>query len=200
MRARINPSDLCTSIAVYPKPGVDPERLAKTVERKVSGIKAAGPSAFKEQVGNQMKMFNGIIFSVALISLVVGGMSVVNTMTMTVSERTREIGIRKAIGAGTGAVMRQFIAESGLIGLLGGLTRPCDRRLRSPQLLNLAAQASGTMLFLVTARLAARVARLRGRPRRRSPGSTPRCTRRASIPSRPCATSSAAPTEPTRLL
>jgi putative ABC transport system permease protein len=152
--SRMNPADLCTSIAVYPRPGADPEALAKTIEREVTDVKAAGPSTFKRQVADQMKMFNGIIFSVALISLIVGGMSVVNTMTMTVAERTREIGIRKAIGASTGAVMRQFIAESGLIGLLGGLSGLAIGAALA-FIFNQAGQASGTMLFLVTGRLAA---------------------------------------------
>jgi len=117
-------------------------------------VKANGPKAFEEQIGSQMKIFNAIIFSVALISLIVGGMSVVNTMTMAVAERTREIGVRKAIGAGTGAVMRQFIAESALIGFVGGLTGlALGAAIASA--LNAAGQADGTMLFLVTGRLAA---------------------------------------------
>ena len=45
-----------------------------------------------------------------------------NTMTMSVSERTREIGIRKSIGASDGAIMRQFVAEAAVIGLVGGLS------------------------------------------------------------------------------
>jgi putative ABC transport system permease protein len=153
VRGQLNPEDLCTTIAVYPDAGVDPERLATTIEGEVDGIKADGPETFKRQVGDQMKLFNGIIFSVALVSLIVGGMSVVNTMTMAVSERTREIGIRKAIGAGTGAVMRQFIAESALIGFVGGVTGLVIGSALAA-LLNQAGEASGTMLFLVTTRLA----------------------------------------------
>jgi putative ABC transport system permease protein len=151
--SQVNVNDMCTSIAVYPKPDVDPEKLAKTVGLEVSGIKAAGPSTFKEQVGSQMKLFNAIVYSVAFISLLIGGMSVVNTMTMSVSERTREIGIRKAIGASHGAIMRQFVAESGLIGLVGGLTGLIIGTLIT-MALNQAGEASGTVLFLVTARLA----------------------------------------------
>jgi putative ABC transport system permease protein len=153
VRDQVDVDDLCTTIAVYPENGVDAEKLATTLEREVDDIKADGPSTFKKQVGDQMKLFNAIIFSVALISLIVGGMSVVNTMTMAVSERTREIGIRKAIGAGTGAVMRQFIAESALIGFAGGLTGLAIGAALAA-LLNQAGEASGTMLFLVTARLA----------------------------------------------
>jgi len=154
LRGSIDQNDLCTSLAVYPEDGVDPDALAKTVEANVDGIKASGPAAFEEQIGSQMKIFNAIIFSVALISLIVGGMSVVNTMTMAVAERTREIGVRKAIGAGTGAVMRQFIAESALIGFVGGLTGlALGAAIASA--LNAAGQADGTMLFLVTGRLAA---------------------------------------------
>jgi len=154
VRDQVDPKQLCTSIAVYPADGVDPEKLATTIGKSVEGITASGPDAFKESVGNQMKIFNAIIFSVALISLIVGGMSVVNTMTMAVAERTREIGIRKAIGAGTGAVMRQFIAESALIGLVGGLSGLAIGAALAAAL-NAAGEASGTMLFLVTARLAA---------------------------------------------
>jgi len=153
VRDRVDPKDLCTSIAVYPVSGVDPEKLATTVGAKVYGIKAAGPSAFKESVGASMKLFNGIIFSVALIALIVGGMSVVNTMTMAVAERTREIGIRKAIGASSLAIVRQFIAESGLIGLVGGLTGLALGAVATVAL-NAAGAADGTQLFLVTSRLA----------------------------------------------
>jgi len=154
MRDSVDQNDLCTSIAVYPESGVDPDALAKTIQANVDGVTANGPKAFEEQIGSQMKIFNAIIFSVALISLIVGGMSVVNTMTMAVAERTREIGVRKAIGASTGAVMRQFIAESALIGVVGGLTGlALGAAIASA--LNAAGQADGTMLFLVTGRLAA---------------------------------------------
>ena len=58
----------------------------------------------------------------ALIALVVGGLSVINTMTMSVSERTREIGMRKAIGASDRQIVWQFLAEAGIIGFIGGIT------------------------------------------------------------------------------
>jgi len=151
VRSRVDKNDLCTSIAAYPKEGVGPEGLAKLVGVEVAGIKSAGPAAFKESVGASMSMFNGIIFSVALVALLVGGMSVVNTMTMAVAERTREIGIRKAIGAGTGTIVRQFVAESGFIGLVGGLSG-LALGAAAAAALN-AGAADGTALFLVTTRL-----------------------------------------------
>jgi putative ABC transport system permease protein len=152
VRGRINKNDMCTSIAVYPDKGVDPEQLARAIERRVTGIKADGPSAFQKQVGESMAMFNGIIFSIALISLIVGGMSVVNTMTMAVSERTREIGIRKAIGAASHKIVGQFVAESALIGFVGGLTGLAIGALAANGM-NAASAASGTVLFLVSPRL-----------------------------------------------
>jgi putative ABC transport system permease protein len=85
-------------------------------------VSATGPKAFQDQVASQMSVLNAIVYGIAIIALFVGGLSVVNTMTMSVSERTREIGIRKAIGASDSQIVGQFLSESALIGLIGGVT------------------------------------------------------------------------------
>jgi len=64
-------------------------------------------------------MFLGMI---AAISLVVGGIGIMNIMLATVTERTREIGIRRALGARRSDITRQFLAETVVLSVLGGLT------------------------------------------------------------------------------
>ncbi|TSA45011.1 FtsX-like permease family protein [bacterium] len=61
------------------------------------------------------------LVSMAAISLVVGGVGILNIMLITVAERTREIGLRKAVGATNAAVRNQFLLESGALTLIGGL-------------------------------------------------------------------------------
>jgi putative ABC transport system permease protein len=61
-----------------------------------------------------------LLAGIAGVSLVVGGIGIMNIMLVTVSERTREIGIRKAIGATRGAILRQFLVESVILCLAGG--------------------------------------------------------------------------------
>jgi putative ABC transport system permease protein len=65
--------------------------------------------------------FTVLLAAIAAISLLVGGIGITNIMLVTVTERTREIGIRKALGASRGAILGQFLAEATLVSLIGGV-------------------------------------------------------------------------------
>jgi putative ABC transport system permease protein len=67
------------------------------------------------------RTFTVLLGAVAAISLLVGGIGVMNIMLVTVTERTREIGIKKALGAGRGDIIGQFLAEAVLLSVFGGL-------------------------------------------------------------------------------
>ncbi|AXC10544.1 Cell division protein FtsX [Acidisarcina polymorpha] len=86
-------------------------------------------ATFQNLLGQILNSFGAVVVAIAAISLVVGGIVIMNIMLVSVTERTREIGIRKALGARRHDIMVQFIVESatmslfgGMIGVIGGIT------------------------------------------------------------------------------
>ena len=102
------------------------ERVQKLFEAKhnVRETGAFGIESWTDAAKQYDAILNIITLFVAVvagIALLVGGIGVMNIMLVSVTERTREIGIRKSLGAKTKAIKRQFMAEAGLITLIGGL-------------------------------------------------------------------------------
>lgn len=78
-------------------------------------------SDYMTQINSVLGYITLFVVFVAAISLLVGGIGVMNIMLVSVTERTREIGIRKALGARTGSILTQFLSESAIITLIGGI-------------------------------------------------------------------------------
>lgn len=79
------------------------------------------PQELLHQAARTQRTFNLVLGSIAAISLLVGGIGIMNIMLATVSERTREIGIRRAVGASQGHILRQFLLEAVLLTLTGAV-------------------------------------------------------------------------------
>ena len=141
--------ELTSMVIVYPEAGVDKTSLIQAIETSFPQLRAVSGDDFDEQFGSTIAIFNAIILSVALISIVVGGLSVINTMTISVAERKREIGIKRAIGATQGMIMRELVWEAGLMGFVGGLIGLGLAAL-VVYFSNDAGQSSGTVLFRLT--------------------------------------------------
>jgi putative ABC transport system permease protein len=86
------------------------------------GFRVLNQGSLLEASNSTSSVFTTLLGEVAAISLLVGGIGVMNIMLVSVTERTREIGIRKAIGARRSDILTQFLTEALLVSLFGGLT------------------------------------------------------------------------------
>ena len=122
VQSKINASEIATSITVYPKSGVDPETLKVNLKAVLgSDYTVMTGKDFDAMLGTFSAIFSLVLTGIAMLSLLVGGLSTVNTMAMSVAERTREIGIKRAIGASRWRIRSEIVVESAAIGLIAGL-------------------------------------------------------------------------------
>ena len=124
LRGVIDVTQITQGISVYAKPGTsisDLDKIADRINSQVTGVKATKPSVLVNGFKSGGAVFTAITTAAALLALIIGGLSVVNTMFMAVAERVREIGLKKAVGATTMNVMSEFLIEATLIGVIGGV-------------------------------------------------------------------------------
>ncbi len=152
IKTQIKANSITDGFVVYPDNGINPDELANKISEEVSGVKALGPKAFEDQIASTVRTFTSIIYGIAVISLLVGTLSIINTMTMSISERTKEIGIKKAIGAKPRQILAEYLAEAGIIGFLGGVIGIGFGSL-VVYLVNGFMEQTGDKIFLLTPRL-----------------------------------------------
>jgi putative ABC transport system permease protein len=92
-----------------------------TAKAKGLSVRVTSPEEVVAQMEKQMQMFTLLLGAIGSISLIVGGVGVMNVMLVSVTERRREIGIRRALGAKRGDIRGQFLIESVILSLVGGL-------------------------------------------------------------------------------
>lgn len=119
--------DKYTYILAASEEGVDPKAAAKQIERELRKYldKDDFTAASQEQLLGTVNQILGVLTAalagIAAISLVVGGVGIMNIMLVSVTERTREIGLRKAVGARPADILLQFLIESVMLSVSGGI-------------------------------------------------------------------------------
>lgn len=123
------PDDYFRDLNFYVRDGVNVDAFLSELTRYVAKLKNRPESEIRtisvvEQMGSVDSQLSGMstaVGGIAAISLLVGGIGIMNIMMVSVTERTREIGIRKALGARTMDIMIQFLTESAFMSACGGI-------------------------------------------------------------------------------
>ncbi|WP_409020573.1 ABC transporter permease [Brevundimonas vesicularis] len=122
---RIMPNDGATGAVIRLEPGADTaaavSRYTAALATPQTPVQVQDAKTLIEAMKKQMAMLGGVLVAIGSISLLVGGVGVMNVMLMTVMERRREIGLRAAIGATPGDIRMMFLIEAVVLAVGGGL-------------------------------------------------------------------------------
>jgi putative ABC transport system permease protein len=144
--------DMVSMIFAIPEEGVDGDLLAKRIKISVDGVDTLSPSELEAEAKQGLAIFSVITISAALLAAIIGGLSVMNTMLMSVMERTKEFGILKALGAERRDILLMTVGEATIMGILGGLFGLAAGWV-AVYGLNTWLSDQGIVLFLITPRL-----------------------------------------------
>jgi len=124
VRSAVDVNTVTQGFSVYAAKGTslaELDQIAQRINDQVPGVATQKPSELVATFKSTGTTFTAIVTGAAVLALVIGGLSVVNTMIMAVGERIREIGLKKALGAHTGRVMVEYLLEAATIGGVGGV-------------------------------------------------------------------------------
>ena len=130
-RALFNEPEEITSILAQIEEGEDIKEVGEKIKKKLQSSRGLEkenldftvltPEQLLESFGNVLAIITAFLAGVAGISLLVGATNITNTMYTSILERTREIGVMKALGARNSDILTIFLIESGLLGAIGGI-------------------------------------------------------------------------------
>jgi len=113
-------TDLNSGAAVGWRPGEDPDQLARRIQSTVSGLNVTIPGELSRLLRESTAFFSALLFGVGALGLVIGGLSLSNTVTAAVFERIRDFGIKRALGATDVQLLREVLGEALGVSLSGG--------------------------------------------------------------------------------
>ena len=126
---KLNHESYMTSLTVYTSEGASSEAVSDALELRLDELfsfeddtySVSTLSSIEDTMTSMLSMMSALLAGIASIALVVGGIGIMNMMLTSVSERTVEIGLKKALGALPWQIQAQFLIESFMLSLLGGL-------------------------------------------------------------------------------
>jgi putative ABC transport system permease protein len=118
--AALSADDLNTGAAVGWGDGVDPDALARRIAAEVSGVNVQIPSELSQLLRSSTAFFSALLVGIASLGLVIGGLSLANTIAAAVFERLRDFGVKRALGATDLQLGREVLTEALGVTLSGG--------------------------------------------------------------------------------
>ncbi len=116
---RLQRPDLNSGAAVAWVDGEDPDELARRIQRTVAGVNVTIPGELSRLLRESTAFFSALLFGIGALGLVIGGLSLSNTVAAAVFERVRDFGIKRALGATDVHLLREVLGEALVVSLSG---------------------------------------------------------------------------------